>query len=306
MSNIAFTILRILPSLSALLLAVGTLLLGGCSSATKAAPASIDQITTSDASAGDSPAGASQASMGAVAQKPLELAELFIEGESANGDGRVRLRSVEVFLSGQQALDLLEIADAAHDQRDFATQYAAILAAMFVATPAQRQACWERYATMFRELPSTGAAALADLIREDITLAETHGNGITNDAAVAQQARKSRAASEYFTAEREYQQAQGYFDDDEALIMAARIRTHAAGVIDQGDSDWQFALSLDRLLMSTRSDLWESQASAADSTFAGGRSQWHSKLNWGRLRARNAIDLYRRGIEPPHRPSTLQ
>ena len=88
--------------------------------------------------------------------------------------------------------------------------------------------------------------------------------------------------------------------------MAARVRAHAAGAIDHGDSDWQFTLKLDRLLTSTRGDLWETQANAADSTFVGGRAEWHRELNWGRVRARNAIDLYGRGIEPSRRQVNLK
>jgi hypothetical protein len=306
MNTATLTNTRIVRFLSALLLAAVIPFLSGCSGVHRVATAEDASSSGTAVSAADAHASHNPPSMGAVATKPLELAELFMEGPSADGDGRILLRGVDVVLSGQQALDLIAIGDAANGHQDYATQYAALLAAMYVATPAQRQTCWERYAVLFQELPLTGAAALADLIREDIELAERYGNGITSDASVAQQARRSRAANEYFTADREYQQAQGYLDDDEELIITARGRAHAAGVIHLGDSDWSFMRKIDRLLADTRGDLWEHQADAADSTFQAGRWEWRRELHSGRVRARNAIELYRRGIEPIRRPITLQ
>jgi len=246
------------------------------------------------------------ASPGAVAQAPLTLAELFVEGDRSDRDNRVTIGYREVSLAGTEHLDLLSISDAAGAQGDPVTQYAALHLAVTLAPPSDRAACWERYAGLFASLPPCGAAALADALDDDIMNAEKAGNGLSADSAIAESARMKRAAREYIEANRSYEDAQGYIDDDEQLIMKARVHAHAAGVIGSRSSDTMFELQVRRLLAATRGDLWESQVMDADATFSGGRNEWRARIAWGRERAASTLRLYERGMTPTPRPISLQ
>ncbi len=250
------------------------------------------------------------ASPGAVAQPPRTIAELFAEADRSDRDNQMAVGYREVSLAGREHLDLLSISDAAGAQGDQVTQYAALHLAIMLAPPGERAACWERYAGLFASLPPCGAAALADALDDDIMNAEKSGNGLSVDSAIAESACMKRAAREYDEAKRIYQAALGRYalglNDDEEMIIRARVRAHAAGVIGSRSSDTEFELQVRRLVAATRRQLWESQVMDADKTFSGGREEWRARIAWARERAASALRLYRRGVTPSPCPISLQ
>jgi hypothetical protein len=271
---------RFICCLIAPLFAAATLLLPGCASA----PAL--------------PSATSTPTLGAVGSPPRSLGEILIEGEEANGDGFVRVHERELMLSGSMTNDLLAISDAARAEGDAETRYAALHLATVTSAPYQRGTCWDRYALMLSELPNYGAVALVDVIDEDIALSESAGRGLSNASGRAHAARRARAAKEYNLARAEYEAAQGYIDDDEEMIERARVRAHAAGILDRGDSGHEFQIAVANLLSATRGDLWESQANRADDVFDGGREEWLRRIESARRRASNALRLYLQGTTP--------
>ena len=238
------------------------------------------------------------ASPDTVTQPELSLAELFNEGERSNQvtlltDGHPQARIV-----GNAHLQLLAIADAAGSQGDQVTQYAALHLAIVLSPAGHHEGCWERYASLFETLPPCGAAALAKALDGAIKLGEQFNEGLCTDSAIAVNARMLRAEREYAGALEAYNAGQGYIDDDEDLIMQARLHAHAAGVINGGASNSTFDLVVRQLLTKTRGDLWESQAQDADHTFMGGLGEWSEQLEKARDRANATKRLYERGVNP--------
>lgn len=238
-------------------------------------------------------------SPGSVSGQPIDIAEYLVEGAQSNADRQVSVGDTTVALVGDASRDLLSIADAAEEEYDPITQYAALHLAVELAPPHAQRECWTRYARLFAWLPATGAAALTAAVDGDVERAERSCGALLANTSVATRARKERANSLHCEAYRQYLNAQGWFDDDEDMIMAARIDALCASKLMQGDSDPDASHDLERLLTLTRGDLADNQAAAANRTFDGGVREWSGRLVWAQQRAQAVKDAYGFGSVSP-------
>lgn len=240
----------------------------------------------------------------ALAPDRVSMAEYLVEGDSTNGDDQVVIGGQTIGLSGSEHSDLVAIADAAAMHGDFSTQYGAIVLATAIAPDSAQPSAWNRYGALFGSLPVCGAVALAEALPQDIVQSESRIAGLSAHASVAYSSLSARAWSALQDAEKLYEGAQGWVDDDESMIERARVQALAANAMNRTNPDSQLTHRAEDALASTSGDLWEHGVDRADRVFSGDRAQWRSAVEWARGRAVTTLSLYESG-RLPSRPQGM-
>ena len=257
--------------------------------------------------------------LGAVSADPQkaghasDLAEILVEGDRTDRNGIIMVNGCPVVLSTDSPYESLKpISDFGFRYADFQTQYATLQVMLFAAvTPTEFEDLWNRYARFLRDIPAVGAAAMTTpvwvqggqrasecLIESDIQKFEAIGRGLSADCGIVLQEIMSRGWSEAMGARREYDAAQGPFNDNEDMIQSARYRVLTALCLNRLQPNGSLSMMGQILLRDTRGDLWSGQANAVASSFEHDRDRWTQCFATSLIRAARALELYHAGIAP--------
>lgn len=212
-------------------------------------------------------------------------AEVLIEGPATDGDDQIWLADKFVLLTGNEAHRLCEVAQVSSRQGDISTAYAALILATNYAPGGDSQEVWTEYARLIGQAPLGAAVALGEALPSDIANRELQTGLIDSACSVAIGAAIERATLSQLAAEQEFQDAQGWLDDDEDRIAHARMLCEAARALNRVAPDSCLTLRADQLLTSTKSDLWESQRTAVSRVFAEDLAIWRGVIESARARA---------------------
>ena len=250
------------------------------------------------ATTGCTAGNAARSSPGSISEPPVAIAELLIEGPQSDFDKTVDVGGETIKLNSSDHGGLMEVAEAARRHGDYATTYAALQLALVLAPSNALPSVWSQYGSCFGSWPMGGAVVLSEELATDIMRVESVHEGLSAAASPAVAAAASRAAWELSTAERKYNAAQGWIDDDEDMIGEARMHAYAANRINRATPEQFFSSKADRSLTDTRGDLWEGQALAADRAFSADVGSWERIITHARQRAATTLELYVQGVRP--------
>lgn len=268
--NICCTFQRALVGAFSAATLAGSLTLTGCNSAQHSTSGSV--------------------SMGAVSQS--QIGEVLLEGPSTNLDGIAVVGGKTVKLRWSPIPDLQTINSTARTRGDWELAISAMLLAVELASPNERESSWIMVASTIQEAPAGVTIALAEMIHKWIVASET-AHGLDAGSSIALQAIQERAQRHLFSAQRNYSAAQGVWNDDEALIaMALLDGLFGASLNRNGAGDHELMLSWERVQADCRGDLWSEQIAQVCRTFDQSKLCGSEAVARSFQRASNANLLY--------------
>lgn len=252
-------------------------------------------------------AGASSASDQRLAPATV-LAEAIIEGPSTNADGVAVIGREELVFVGKVSQDFRRIHTAATMNADDELAVIAAWALVCLAPEQEQHVGWQLLASTIETADGGLAVALA-AHRQDFVrwLEDNQRRGLQVGSIAWRDACLRRATKVLGEASRQYDAAQGVFDDDEAEIAQAMIKAREGyDLMAPNGMSMSDSLAARHIVAACESDLWGSQAKSANNAYDNQVAHGQRRLAVMMRRLGSALEYTQHRTSPSYRQSDIE